>query len=65
MDEIHTYSVSTEFLLKMMKDFLSAQLKKNVKERTKLILMSATLDYDMIKDYFKDITKNVPLVSVE
>ncbi|EKE27830.1 MAG: hypothetical protein ACD_3C00145G0016 [uncultured bacterium (gcode 4)] len=65
MDELHTYSVPTEFLLKMMKDFIFEQLKKNVKDRTKLVLMSATIDYELITEYFKDISTKIPLIKIE
>ena len=65
MDELHTYSIPTEILLKMMKDFITEQLKKNVKDRTKLILMSATIDYQLISEYFKDISTHIPLIKIE
>ena len=65
MDEIHTYSIPTEWMLKLMRDFMMEQMQKNVKDRVKLVLMSATLDYKLIADYFKEIMQDIPLINVE
>lgn len=64
-DEIHTSTIPTEFLLKLYKDFALQQLKKNVADRTKLVLMSADIDEDLFRDYFKEISSNVNFIYVE
>ena len=58
VDEVHTYWVATEFLLSQVRNTLMDTNKK-----IKLVLMSATMDIDLVVDYFKDITdpKNIPV----
>ncbi|EKE29269.1 MAG: hypothetical protein ACD_2C00197G0010 [uncultured bacterium (gcode 4)] len=65
MDEVHTYSIPTEWVLKLMKDLMIEQVKKKVEKKTKLVLMSATIDHKMIADYFKEISTDIPLINVE
>lgn len=59
VDEVHTYSVSTEFLLSQLRNTLIETNKK-----IKLVLMSATMDIDRIKHFFKDITTEIPVFDI-
>lgn len=59
VDEVHTYSVPTEFLIARSK-----RLMEETSRRFRLVLMSATLDVDLITNYFSDITRNIPVFNI-
>jgi HrpA-like RNA helicase len=59
IDEVHTFSVSTEFLLSQIRDTLLTTNKK-----VKLVLMSATMDIDKVKDFFAPISKEIPVFDI-
>ena len=48
LDEVHKHDINIDFNLKLIKDFIT-----NNKEHPKFILMSATLEYSIYKNYFK------------
>lgn len=50
VDEVHTYSVATEFLLALIKKEMEETRKK-----IKLILMSATIDTELMKSFFSEV----------
>ncbi len=50
IDEVHTFSVATEFLLALIKNQM-----EETKKKIKLVLMSATIDVELLKNYFYDI----------
>jgi len=59
IDEVHVFSVATEFLI--------AQVKKLIYETNqniKLILMSATIDTKLVSNFFSDIEKNIPILNI-
>ncbi|MDD3302308.1 MAG: helicase-related protein [Candidatus Gracilibacteria bacterium] len=59
IDEVHTFSVATEFLI--------AQVKKLMQEtstKIKLILMSATIDTKLLSKFFQEIEKNIPVLKI-
>ncbi|MCK9272080.1 DEAD/DEAH box helicase [Candidatus Gracilibacteria bacterium] len=65
LDEVHTYSIPTEFL--------AAQINKlmlNTKKRIKLVFMSATMDTTLVSDFYSDLikqinqTKNIPILNI-
>jgi HrpA-like RNA helicase len=60
LDEIHGFSVPTEILAMQVRKLL---LKNN--KKLKLILMSATLDPEILQYYFREISEDIPLISVE
>ena len=56
VDEVHERSLDTDFLLVLLRDVLK------IRKDLKVILMSATLDADVFKQYFEG---NVALVEIE
>lgn len=61
-DEVHNYSVPTEFLLAQSKRLMS--LRNLTGRRMRLVLMSATLNIGRIEDFFSDITKEIPVFNI-
>jgi HrpA-like RNA helicase len=54
LDEVHNFSIPTEIL---------AMLAKN-RRNTKLIIMSATLNPEIFKQYYKQIDSDIPVVEI-
>lgn len=63
VDEVHTFSVATEFLLALVKKQM-----EETKKKIKLVLMSATIDVELMKSFFseiKDVSKQwVPSLDI-
>lgn len=63
VDEVHTFSVATEFLLALVKKQM-----EETKKKIKLVLMSATIDVELMKSFFseiKDVSKDgVPSLDI-
>lgn len=59
MDEVHGFSVPTEFLGMMARE----RLRKS-RNQMKLILMSATLDPEIFKQYYKAIDSDIPVIEI-
>ncbi|EKE27800.1 MAG: hypothetical protein ACD_3C00147G0002 [uncultured bacterium (gcode 4)] len=59
IDEVHTFSVATEFLLSQIRDTLLTTNKK-----VKLVLMSATMDVERVKAFFAPVTKDIPVFDI-
>lgn len=55
LDEVHNFAIPTEII---------AMLRKASKEKVKLIIMSATLDPNIFREYYKDIDNNIPLIEI-
>jgi HrpA-like RNA helicase len=55
VDEVHGFSIPTEILLHMIRT------QKNMK----IVLMSATLDPKIFQHYFKDVSRNIPVIQLE
>lgn len=57
LDEAHGYSVQTEML--------AMSIRKAVKSRAmQLVIMSATLDPEIFREYYRDISSNIPLIEI-
>ncbi len=54
LDEVHNFSISTEFIAMMHK----------YKVKSKIIIMSATLDPNIFQQYFKNISSNIPVLKI-
>ncbi|EKE29268.1 MAG: ATP-dependent helicase HrpA [uncultured bacterium (gcode 4)] len=59
IDEVHTFSVATEFLLSQIRDTLLTTNKK-----VKLVLMSATMDVERVKAFFAPVSKEIPVFDI-
>ena len=55
IDEAHGFSVQTETL---------AMLARHHERAMKIVIMSATLDPEIFREYYKDISTDIPLISI-
>lgn len=55
IDEAHGFSVQTETL---------AMLARHHERAMKIVIMSATLDPEIFREYYKDISIDIPLISI-
>ena len=59
LDEVHTYTIDIEILLSLIYQYI----KENPDIKTKFIIMTATLDKQLITSYFKSLIKKVPYIT--
>ena len=59
VDEVHNFSVSTEFLLAEI-----ARLLKNIRKDIRLVLMSATIDINKLVDYYSQVTSSIWAIDI-
>ncbi len=55
LDEAHEFSISTEML---------AMIARHHARAMKIVIMSATHDPDLLREYFKDISSDIPLIGI-
>lgn len=55
LDEVHNFAIPTEII---------AMLRRISKERVKLIIMSATLDPNIFREYYKEVDSDIPLIEI-
>ena len=59
LDEIHKYSIASEILAMKVRDTLL-----HTKEKMKLVLMSATIDPNILVNYFSRLTSEIPVLEI-
>lgn len=55
LDEVHNFAIPTEII---------AMLRRISKEKVKLIIMSATLDPNIFREYYKGVDSDIPLIEI-
>ncbi len=55
LDEVHNFALSTEVL---------AMLRRRSRDKVKLIIMSATLDPEIFREYYREVDGDIPLIEI-
>ncbi|MBP9779722.1 ATP-dependent RNA helicase [Candidatus Gracilibacteria bacterium] len=55
LDEVHNFAIPTEIV---------AMLARTNQKAMKIVIMSATLDPEIFRSYYRDISKDIPLIQV-
>ncbi len=62
LDEFHNYQIPTETLAYEARSFL---LQKKYRHKAmKLVISSATLNIELVQEYFKDVSKDIPIIKI-